>query len=96
MRRALAGALVVAVAGLAGGAGCRGCGPAATAPKPTSCARSADCAAGWVCLDGQCADPSAAAPFTDPEKAVTAPKVGREVGKTLEHEQERSLEEIVK
>jgi len=77
--------------------GCKGKkGSSEDAPAPvTRCASDTDCSAGWVCLDGKCADPGTGAIYGDPANAVTPDKVKRELEQTgQEHERDldRSLE----
>ena len=51
----------------------------ASASGPASCASNSDCPEKWICLASRCANPSSAAIYTDPSKAVTPDKVEREV-----------------
>ena len=69
--------------------------PRGVPDAPVTCAESADCKTGWVCLAGRCADPSAAAVYEHPQNAVTPEKVKNEVDQTLEREHARTLEDPV-
>ena len=44
-----------------------------------TCKSNGDCPSGWVCLGGECADPSSKAVFTDPSHRVTGEKMKRQI-----------------
>jgi hypothetical protein len=78
--------------------GCRSKGRASEddrLPSATHCASDSDCAGGWTCLGGECADPRPGAIVSDPASAVTPDKVRRELeqaGQKHENDIDRSLE----
>ncbi len=57
-----------------------------------TCSSNEDCEAGWLCLDGECADTSAGAVYADPSSAVTPDKVRSEVERVQEQRQKRNDE----
>ena len=54
------------------------------------CESNDDCEAGWVCLDGECANSASGAIYTDPGNAVTPDKVRGEVERIQQQAQERA------
>jgi len=55
-----------------------------------ACEANSDCEAGWICLDGECANSASGAVYTDPAHSVTPDKVKREVNKISENAQKRA------
>jgi hypothetical protein len=51
----------------------------AASPAARACASNADCAGGWVCLDGKCSDMRAGAVYLNTDNAVRPTLVRNEV-----------------
>ncbi len=56
------------------------------------CESDDECEAGWVCLDGECANAASGAIYTDPANSVTPDKVKGQIEKIQENSQKRADE----